>query len=132
MISQYDKLHLVPFGEFVPFRRVLKVLDKIAPIGDISRGKDYTIFTVLEDFGVLICFEDVFPELARNFVRNGAKFLVNITNDAWFGKTPEAYQHLSASVLRAIENRVNVVRSANTGFSAYISVRKNLRMGKSR
>jgi apolipoprotein N-acyltransferase len=121
LISQYDKLHLVPFGEFVPFRRVVKVLDKIAPIGDISKGKDYTIFTVLEDFGVLICFEDVFPGLARNFVRYGAKFLVNITNDAWFGKTPEAYQHLSASVLRAIENRVNVVRSANTGISAFIS-----------
>lgn len=120
-LNQYDKLHLVPFGEFVPFRGMLKILDTIAPIGDISRGSRYTVFTVPEDFGVLICFEDVFPELARNFVRAGAKFLVNITNDAWFGKTPEAYQHLSASVFRAVENRVNIVRSANTGVSAFIS-----------
>jgi len=121
LLNKYDKLHLVPFGEFVPFRGFLKFLDTIAPIGDISKGKSYTIFGIPEDFGVLICFEDVFPELARRFVGFGARFLINITNDAWFGKTPEAYQHLSASIFRAVENRVNVVRAANTGVSAFIS-----------
>jgi apolipoprotein N-acyltransferase len=119
--NKYDKLHLVPFGEFIPFRNTLKFLDTIAPIGDITRGREYVIFHFPVNFGVLICFEDVFPELARNFTNKGARFLVNITNDAWFGKTPEAYQHLAASVLRAVENRVFVVRAANTGVSAFIS-----------
>jgi len=121
LLKQYDKLHLVPFGEYIPFRRFLRFLDTIAPIGDIAGGKDYAIFKFPADFGVLICFEDVFPELARDFVKRGAKFLVNITNDAWFGKTSEACQHLAASVFRAIENRVYLVRSANTGISAFIS-----------
>ncbi|MBN2830788.1 MAG: apolipoprotein N-acyltransferase [Candidatus Omnitrophica bacterium] len=121
LLKQYDKLHLVPFGEYIPFRNILKFLDTIAPIGDIARGKDYTIFEFPDNFGVLICFEDVFPELARGFVRKGAKFLINITNDAWFGKTSEAYQHMAASVLRAVENRVYLVRAANTGVSAFIS-----------
>ncbi|PIP18933.1 MAG: apolipoprotein N-acyltransferase [Candidatus Omnitrophica bacterium CG08_land_8_20_14_0_20_41_16] len=121
LLNQYDKLHLVPFGEYVPFRDILKFLDTIAPIGDIAKGKDYTIFGFPVNFGVLICFEDVFPGLARNFVTRGAKFLVNITNDAWFGKTSEAYQHLSASVFRAVENRIYLVRCANTGVSAFIS-----------
>ncbi len=119
--KKYNKLHLVPFGEFIPFRSFLKFLDTIAPIGDITRGNDYTIFDSPAGFGVLICFEDVFPELARSFVSRGAKFLVNITNDAWFGKTPEAYQHLAASVFRAVENRVYLARAANTGVSAFIS-----------
>ncbi len=124
LLNQYDKLHLVPFGEYIPFRDTLKFLDTIAPIGDIARGKDYTIFKLPGfpmGFGVLICFEDVFPELARSFVIRGAGFLVNITNDAWFGKTPESYQHLAASVFRAVENRVYLVRCANTGISTFIS-----------
>lgn len=124
LLNQYDKLHLVPFGEYIPFRNTLRFLDTIAPIGDITRGKDYTIFKLPGfpiGFGVLICFEDVFPELARSFVSRGAGFLVNITNDAWFGKTPEAYQHLAASVFRAVENRVYLARCANTGVSVFIS-----------
>ncbi|MFA5310759.1 MAG: apolipoprotein N-acyltransferase [Candidatus Omnitrophota bacterium] len=120
-LNQYDKLHLVPFGEYIPFRGSLRFLDTIAPIGDIAGGDDYTIFRFPDSFGVLICFEDVFPGLARNFVKKGARFLVNITNDAWFGKTPEAYQHLAASIFRAVENRVYLVRCANTGVSAFIS-----------
>jgi len=121
LLGQYDKLHLVPFGEYIPFRNLLKFLDTIAPIGDIAKGKDYTIFKFPDSFGVLICFEDVFPHIARGFVSRDARFLVNITNDAWFGKTPEASQHLAASVFRAIENRVFLVRSANTGISGFIS-----------
>jgi apolipoprotein N-acyltransferase len=68
----------------------------------------------------MICFEDIFPDIARTFVKNGANFLINITNDAWFGNTCAPYQHLQNSVFRAVENRVNVVRAANTGFSCFI------------
>jgi apolipoprotein N-acyltransferase len=71
-------------------------------------------------FSVLICFEDIFPEIARQFVKNGASFLVNITNDAWFGNSCAPYQHVQSSVFRAVENRVNVVRAANTGLSCFI------------
>jgi apolipoprotein N-acyltransferase len=123
LLDRYDKLHLVPFGEYIPFRNIFSFLETVAPIGDIARGKKYTLFNLAgrpQQFGVLICFEDAFPELARGFVSRGADFLVNITNDAWFGKGPEAYQHLAASVFRAIENRVYLVRSANTGVSGFI------------
>ena len=128
LLERYDKLHLVPFGEFIPLRKFFPFLETIAPIGDIAPGRDYALFNIQHQglkipyrFGVLICFEDVFPELSRRFVNQGADFLVNITNDAWFGRTSEAYQHLAASVFRAIENRVNVVRSANTGVSCFIN-----------
>ena len=74
-------------------------------------------------FGVLICFEDVFTDLARRLADGDAKFLTVITNDAWFGKTNAPYQHLQASIFRAVENGVPVVRAANTGVSAFISYR---------
>jgi apolipoprotein N-acyltransferase len=70
--------------------------------------------------GVLICFETIFPELSRAYKKKGCQFLVNMTNDAWFGKTSAPYQHLSILTFRAIENRVWVARAANTGFSAFI------------
>jgi apolipoprotein N-acyltransferase len=76
---------------------------------------------------VLICFEVIFPELVRHFVRHGAQFLVNITNDAWFGYSPASYQHLSMVVLRAVENRLPIVRAANTGISAVIDSTGRLR-----
>ncbi|MFH0855893.1 MAG: apolipoprotein N-acyltransferase [Candidatus Omnitrophota bacterium] len=176
LVDQYDKVHLVPFGEYIPFRKAFTFLETIAPIGDISRGTDYTIFDIstasrprLERrarneafpidtgpalaaipgrpdtpvmssadskqarvsgrvdlqhrFGVLICFEDVFPGLSRRFIKEGAGFLINITNDAWFGKTSEASQHMAASVFRAVENRINLVRAANTGISGFIDPR---------
>ncbi len=71
-------------------------------------------------FGVAICYESIFPELSRQYRNEGATFLVNVTNDAWFGRSSAPYQHFSHLVLRAIENRVGVVRAANTGFSGYI------------
>ena len=119
----YHKLHLVPFGEFIPFKKTFPFLQTIAPIGDIQPGEEYTIFDKPGKFGVLICFEDLFPELSRRFVKNGAAFLVNITNDAWYKETSAAAQHFSASVFRAVENGVYLVRAANTGVSGFVDPR---------
>jgi apolipoprotein N-acyltransferase len=132
IVDRYDKLHLVPFGEYIPLKKVLPFLETIVPIGDITPGREYTIFKIpnpksqipnskiTNNFAVLICFEDLFPELSRQFVLKGAQFLVNITNDAWYKKTGAAAQHFQASVFRAVENRVFLVRSANTGVSGFI------------
>lgn len=122
----YRKIHLVPFGEYIPLRRYLPFLEQLIPIGDFEAGKEYAIFQANNrageafDFGVLICFEDTMPELARQFRLRGADFLVNITNDAWFGESASPYQHLQASVFRAVENRAYVLRAANTGISCII------------
>ncbi|MDP2945971.1 MAG: apolipoprotein N-acyltransferase [bacterium] len=129
LLVRYDKLHLVPFGEYIPLRKILSFLETIVPIGDFTRGKEYTVFNhptpysllPTNEFSVLICFEDLFPDLSREFVKRGAVFLINITNDAWFKKTSSPYQHLCASVFRAVENRVFLVRSANTGVSGFIA-----------
>jgi apolipoprotein N-acyltransferase len=121
LLKRYDKLHLVPFGEYIPLRKILGFLETVVPIGDFTAGGDYTIFTLPTRFSVLICFEDLFPEISRGFVKRGADFLINITNDAWFQKTSSPYQHLAASVLRAVENRAFLVRSANTGISGFIA-----------
>ena len=125
--GRYDKLHLVPFGEYIPLKHAFRFLESIVPIGDFTPGKEYTLFKLSAlrsplsaQFAVLICFEDTIPELSRNFVREGADFLVNITNDAWFKKTSAASEHLAASVFRAVENRVPLVRAANTGISCFI------------
>lgn len=119
----YNKLHLVPFGEFVPFKKTFPFLQAVVPIGDIQPGREYTIFQQPCNFGVLICFEDLFPELSRELVKRGAKFLVNITNDAWYKEGSAPYQHFSASVFRAVENRVYLARAANTGISGFIDPR---------
>ena len=124
LLAQYDKIHLVPFGEYIPLKKIFGFLETVVPIGEFTAGKDYKVFTTgnrQTKFSVLICFEDVFPELSRRFVKKDVDFLVNITNDAWFKKTSAPYQHLQASVFRAIENRVFLMRSANTGVSAFIA-----------
>jgi len=121
-LTRYDKLHLVPFGEYIPLKKTFRFLETIVPIGDFTSGREYTVFNLpTNKFSVLICFEDLFSEISRGFVKRGAGFLVNITNDAWFKKTSSPYQHLQASVFRAVENRVFLVRSANTGVSGFIS-----------
>ncbi len=121
-LATYDKIQLVPFGEYVPYRRVLFFVDKIvAAVGTIVPGLVETVFRLPgERFGVLICYEDVFPALTRRFVAHGADFLVNVTNDAWYGPTSAPYQHLAQATFRAVENRVPLVRAANTGISALI------------
>ncbi len=121
--KRYDKIHLVPFGEFIPFRKVLFFLDKMVEgIGDFGRGNAGVVFDFenLYKFGISICYEIAFPDLVRQPVSNGANFLVNITNDAWFGKSAASYQHISMAALRAVENRVPIVRAANTGITGAI------------
>ncbi len=117
----YDKIHLVPFGEFMPLRRLLSFVDLTGEIGDFVPGESYTkAVTPFGSFGTLICYEIIFPGQVRKFYTNGGDFIVTITNDAWFGKTPGPYQHFSMAVFRAIENRKPVIRSANTGISGFI------------
>ncbi len=120
--GRYDKVHLVPYGEYVPLRQFLPFIGKlVAGVGDFRPG---TGFNPIESdgrrFGVLICYEGIFPESAREYKQKGADLLVNITNDAWFGKTSAPFQHLSMTVFRAVENRLYLVRAANTGISAII------------
>lgn len=125
--QEYRKLHLVPFGEYVPLGPWLSWLRKFILMGEFSPGHARTVFDPAPltrhpsaPFSVLICFEDLFPDLAGRFVHQGARWLVVITNDAWFEKSSASLQHLQASVFRAVEQRVWVVRAANTGWSGFI------------
>ncbi len=121
-VGRYDKMHLVPFGEYVPLKRFLPFIHKLTEgVGDFAEGPG-AIPIKFEGGGIgtLICYESIFPEIARLSVRNGATVLANITNDAWFGYTSAPYQHFEMAVLRAVENRVYLLRAANTGISAVI------------
>ncbi|MHB9073628.1 MAG: apolipoprotein N-acyltransferase [Desulfobaccales bacterium] len=121
-IGSYDKAHLVPYGEYVPLRRFFPFIGKMVPmVGDFAEGPVGATVSLPEGaIGPLVCYESIFPYLSRAQVKNGARLLVNITNDAWFGKTAAAYQHLSMAVIRAAENHVCLARAANTGISAFI------------
>lgn len=132
-VGRSDKVHLVPFGEYVPLATFLPFVKKMVQgIGDFSPGKSFTpLAAPFGKMGMLICFEGIFPEISREYVLNGAGLLVNITNDAWFGDSSAPYQHLSMTVFRAVENRVPLVRSANTGITAFIDSRGHL-LGMSR
>lgn len=117
-----DKVHLVPFGEYVPLKRFLPFIDKlVVGIGDFSPGTINPLPMNGHRLGVLVCYEAIFPELAREWVRQGSGLLVNITNDAWFGNSSAPWQHLAMVRFRAVENRVWVARAANTGISAFIA-----------
>lgn len=123
--AYYDKVHLVPFGEYVPLKRFLPFIHRLVQAaGDFAAGKNIEPLSLPRlSSGILICFEVIFPELARTHTREGAEILVNLTNDAWFGMTSAPYQHLSMAIFRAVENGRPLVRSANTGFSAFIDPR---------
>ena len=139
VLGRYDKQHLVPFGEYIPFKSsFLSFLDKLVEgIGDFEAGPGSTVLTLAPKaeptssgatgtppravkFGVAICYEVIFPNLVRQFAANGAEFLVTVTNDAWFGQSAAASQHFSMVVFRSVENHLAFARSANTGISGFI------------
>lgn len=122
VLGRSDKIHLVPFGEYVPLGRYLPFINKlVVGIGDFSPGTIKPLPIGENLVGVLVCFEGIFPELARDYVRAGSHLLINITNDAWFGRSSAPAQHLAMTRFRAIENRIWVARAANTGISALIA-----------
>ncbi|MGZ5234505.1 MAG: apolipoprotein N-acyltransferase [Burkholderiales bacterium] len=120
--ARYDKIHLVPFGEFVPYKSIFFFIDKITKeAGEFGRGNDRKVFDVGgQKLGVLICYESIFPDEVRIFATNGAQVFANISNDEWFGKIGAPEQHLNMVRMRAIENDRWVLRATNTGITASI------------
>ena len=121
VIDRADKSHLVPFGEYVPFREILNV-NQIVPgsgmfyPGVVGKG----IHVGKVHLGTLICYEGIFPEISQKYAKEGVDLLVNLTNDAWYGVSSGPYQHLAFYSFRAVETRKNLLRSTNTGITAVI------------
>jgi len=120
--TRYAKMHLVPFGEYTPYKKVFSFIEKLThAIGDITPGTEHVLHEVEgRRFGSPICYEIIFPALVRGFTRRGADFLVTITNDGWYGPTSAPHQHFAQAVLRAVENRRFLLRAATTGVSGII------------
>jgi apolipoprotein N-acyltransferase len=123
----FDKNILMVFGEYVPYYDQIKsTVDKYIPeTSNFARGTDVSVFPLETPAGVvrigpMICYEDIFPSFARRLVKRDPNLLVNITNDAWFGRTSEPYEHLALAVYRSVETRLDLVRAVNTGVSAYV------------
>ncbi len=125
IVGEYDMVHPVPFGEYIPARELLdrvglsRLASSFLPV-DLSRG---TKFSPLDGIGTPICFESTFPEPARMFVAHGAGLLVTVTNDAWFARSSELVAHFAFAVFRAVENRRYFVQAANGGFSGVVDPR---------
>ncbi|CAN5711982.1 apolipoprotein N-acyltransferase [soil metagenome] len=122
-IGQYDKIHLVPFGEYVP---VPEPLAQFVPtmVGNFQYGDKYNLLPLGDaKGGIMICFESHFPSLSREYVRNGADVLIEMTNDGYLGETPVLRQHMANAVFRAIETNRPVLRVTNVGITAYINER---------
>ncbi len=117
----YAKRHLVPFGERMPFQSLIPALGKFdMGQAEWTPGREAVLFpSPAGPFGVLICFEAIFPDLPRDDVRHGARWLVNITNDEWFGNGAALQQHAAMAVFRAVENHVPLARCANTGLTLF-------------
>ncbi len=120
--GRYDKVHLVPYGEYVPMRNLFPFIKKLTEgIGDFSSGETYQPLVIdNKKLGVLICYEAILPHAARIYKNKSADLLVNITNDAWFGPTSAPYQHFSMALFRAVETRLYMIRAANTGISGIV------------
>jgi apolipoprotein N-acyltransferase len=118
----YRKMQLVPFGEYVPLKRLLFFVGPlIEAVSDFSAGDEAVVFDAEgRRMSVAICYESVYPWIARAFVARGSELLVTITNDAWFGRSSAAYQHFEQGALRAVEQGRYVVRAANTGISGAV------------
>jgi apolipoprotein N-acyltransferase len=122
-ISQYDKVHLVPFGEYIPYQNLFFFVDKISTEAGNFRPGDRVVVTSLgnqHSAGTFVCYEAVVPDLVRQFARDGSQLLVNVTNDAWFGESAAPFQHLAMARMRAVENHRYLLRAANNGISAII------------
>lgn len=146
-VLEHHKMHLVPFGEFLPFRHVIPFLGDIVPIGDFTAGTVPTLFPAFKreavpagqvargeeiipgHFSVLICFEDTVSTVARLLVRQGANFLVNMTNDAWFQPSLAPVLHLQAAVFQAVSHRRWLVRAANNGISGVVNANGRIEKG---
>jgi apolipoprotein N-acyltransferase len=125
--GRYDKIHLVPFGEYVPFKDLFFFAKKLtAGVGDMDRGAERTVYRIdsrtngVHAYGAFVCYESIFGDEVRQFVRDGAEVLVNISDDGWYGDTGAAWQHLNMVRMRAIENHRWILRSTNTGVTAAI------------
>jgi apolipoprotein N-acyltransferase len=120
--QQYAKILLFPFGEYLPYKKKIPwAYIDVPDVGNYIRGEDLTVFELPGcKFGVTICWENLFSNFVRQFVKNGAQFIVNLTNEAWFGRTGAPYQFVSMNVFRAVENRVYLIRCTNTGISCFI------------
>ncbi|NIM91744.1 MAG: apolipoprotein N-acyltransferase [Candidatus Aminicenantes bacterium] len=121
-MSKYYKMHLVPFGEYTPYKKIFFFIEKVThAIGDITPGTQYSLHSYKGlKYGSPICYEIIFPNQVRKFSKKGANFLVTITNDGWYGKSSAPYQHFAMAVLRAVENRRYLLRAATTGISGII------------
>ncbi len=124
ILGRYHKIKLLLFGEYLPFTNIFPSLQRISPAsGDFIPGNELTLFEIREKglkIAPLICYEDIIPSFSRKFAAMGANLIVNITNDAWFGKTYAPYQHLLLSIPRSVETRRYLIRATNTGISAII------------
>ena len=129
--ESYDKQHLVLFGEYIPFSDRWPILRRLTPVEyDVEPGRVPVVFRALRadaPFAALICFEDVFPYLGRRFARAGARWFVNLTNDAWYEPYSGSRQHLAQAVFRCIETRRPMARSANTGVTGWIDAAGRIR-----
>ncbi|MGP8174656.1 MAG: apolipoprotein N-acyltransferase [Terracidiphilus sp.] len=126
-VGRYDKIHLVPFGEYIPFKRLLFFAHKLTGrVSEFSRGEDRKVFRLpttnngAHRYGVFICYESVFADEVRHFAQLGAEVLVNISDDGWYGDTSAPWQHLNMARMRAIENRRWLLRDTNNGVTAVI------------
>jgi len=122
--GQYRKQHLVMFGEYIPFSRVFPFLKRLAPIGDGFKPGTHAVSFAIPSLNiktaVLICFEDIFPGLARRAAGEDVDFLINLTNNGWFGEGSAQWQHAASAVFRAVENGLPLVRCANNGLTCWV------------
>lgn len=120
--QQYDKIKLFPFGEYLPYKNKIPWdYINVPDVGNYIPGKEFKVFKLADfQFSATICWENLFSDFVRQFVKAGAQFIVNMTNEAWFGPSGAPHQFVSMNVFRAVENRVYVIRCTNTGISCFI------------
>jgi apolipoprotein N-acyltransferase len=121
-VGRYDKIHLVPYGEYIPYKELFSFAHKLTGrVSEFTRGDERKVFRLNgHRYGIFICYESVFADEVREFSRLGAEVLVNISDDGWYGDTSAPWQHLNMARMRAIENRRWILRDTNNGVTASI------------